>query len=457
MFDVCVLGGGPAGSTLALRLAQLGHSVAIVEKSPVPRSHIAESLAAGALPLLDVIGLRHCIENADFVFSSAATLRWANELSRREHNAFQADRGRFDAFLLNAAAHAGVTIRQLDQLKATRFDERNGWELQLCSGELLRARYFANAGGRSCRIEGGPRKRTGPPALAMFAYWGGLDIDGPEAFVEAGAAHWYWGTSLPGGPFLACVFLDPKKANASRYEALIRESKLLGARLTGRAVCGPVSICDATPFCCLHPINARSVQVGDAALAIDPLSAQGTETAIGTAIHAAAAIHTMLNRPADASLAIDFYTKRVSNSARFHAAAAAAFYRRNLTAASFSPEAGAFWRKRAGPEVEHRDESTRPPLLWDQRIGLSRGVSLVRIGAIAGDYVVEADALELNGVVSAYVAGFSIVDLVRDLGDENLTAGEVVGRWSRKMPAASGCALLQSLWQQGLFETIVLH
>ena len=35
--DVLVVGGGPAGSAVALRLARHGHRVTIVEKRPVPR------------------------------------------------------------------------------------------------------------------------------------------------------------------------------------------------------------------------------------------------------------------------------------------------------------------------------------------------------------------------------------------------------------------------------------
>jgi len=31
-FEVCVVGGGPAGATLAARLARLGHHVAVVEQ-----------------------------------------------------------------------------------------------------------------------------------------------------------------------------------------------------------------------------------------------------------------------------------------------------------------------------------------------------------------------------------------------------------------------------------------
>ncbi|MEP7100859.1 MAG: FAD-dependent oxidoreductase, partial [Burkholderiales bacterium] len=42
--DVLVIGGGPAGSTVAALLAQQGRSVVLVEKAQHPRFHIGESL-----------------------------------------------------------------------------------------------------------------------------------------------------------------------------------------------------------------------------------------------------------------------------------------------------------------------------------------------------------------------------------------------------------------------------
>src|SRR5688572_29358999 len=62
--EICVIGGGPAGSTVARELASLGHDVILVERAPFPRRHIGESLSPGILPLLDLIGIRNRIEDA---------------------------------------------------------------------------------------------------------------------------------------------------------------------------------------------------------------------------------------------------------------------------------------------------------------------------------------------------------------------------------------------------------
>ena len=56
--DAIVIGGGPAGSTAAILLAQAGWSVALVEKQVFPRRKVCgECIAATNLPLLDELGI----------------------------------------------------------------------------------------------------------------------------------------------------------------------------------------------------------------------------------------------------------------------------------------------------------------------------------------------------------------------------------------------------------------
>src|SRR6266481_6447903 len=55
--DVLVVGGGPAGSTIAALLAQKGRHVVVLEKDRFPRFHIGESLLPLNLPLFDRLGV----------------------------------------------------------------------------------------------------------------------------------------------------------------------------------------------------------------------------------------------------------------------------------------------------------------------------------------------------------------------------------------------------------------
>ena len=55
--DVLVIGGGPAGSTVAPMLAEKGYKVVMLEKAHHPRFHIGESLLPANLPLFERMGI----------------------------------------------------------------------------------------------------------------------------------------------------------------------------------------------------------------------------------------------------------------------------------------------------------------------------------------------------------------------------------------------------------------
>ena len=58
LYDVAIIGGGPAGSTAATLLAQKGYDVIVLEKEKFPRFHIGESLLPYSMGAFDRLGLR---------------------------------------------------------------------------------------------------------------------------------------------------------------------------------------------------------------------------------------------------------------------------------------------------------------------------------------------------------------------------------------------------------------
>ncbi len=219
--EVCVIGGGPAGSAIAQRLASLGHSVSLLEAHAIPRAHLGASLAASAWPLLDVLGVRAEIESAGFLRPTGTLLRWAGPTEWRQgivEPGLQVDRSRFDAILLRAAQAAGTRVVQPARvLRATR--ERDCWRTTARTPEgvvEISSRFVVDAAGRGGCL-GGEKQRQGPRTLALAACWSGVAGCGADTRVEAGEQQWYWGAPLPGGRFVAAAFVD-----ASAYGLGIR-------------------------------------------------------------------------------------------------------------------------------------------------------------------------------------------------------------------------------------------
>src|SRR5437879_13385484 len=62
MYDVAIIGGGPAGSTAATLLARAGRRVVVFERDKFPRFHIGESLLPFSTKAFDRLGVREKLD-----------------------------------------------------------------------------------------------------------------------------------------------------------------------------------------------------------------------------------------------------------------------------------------------------------------------------------------------------------------------------------------------------------
>src|SRR5437773_346912 len=114
VFDVAIIGGGPAGAAAARLLAGWGHATTLITRGS-PRHPLAESLPPSCVKLFDRLGVRAAVDAADFVRATGNTVIWgapAND-ERTEYFAdgvlgYQVRRDAFDQVLLDAARVAGA-------------------------------------------------------------------------------------------------------------------------------------------------------------------------------------------------------------------------------------------------------------------------------------------------------------------------------------------------------------
>ncbi|PSL57171.1 flavin-dependent dehydrogenase [Saccharothrix carnea] len=440
--DVGVIGGGPAGSVCALRLARLGHRVVLVERRPFPRPHVGEALSPGVRPLLDVLDLGHALDGA--LPSQGSLVRWEDtttHLVPPDPRAVTVDRGRFDHALLAAARAAGVEVRQPVRAGRPR-RVPSGWEIPL-RHDTLHARFLVDASGRR-RVTGGTTTAAGPRTLALHAVWPGT---GPTR-IGTGPRTWCWGASLPGGTFRAMAFLDPELLHRADPHRLLHHLLDSTGLFTDRPPTLDVTVCDATSYRADSPVTDDCVKVGEAAFTLDPLTSSGVDSALHSAMAAAVTVHTVLSE-GDREAALAFYRDSRDRTAARHTAWTAAHYDRHQPHRD-QP----FWRRRAA-----RPPDTHPPrpLTTDdlhRPVRLSADAAVVPTPCPVGDVVTMRRALTHPTLATpiAHVGSTELAPLLDCLG-HTASLADLLRAWSAHLPARQAEATARWLFEQGLLVT----
>lgn len=459
MGSVCVIGGGPAGSTFAARMAQLGHDVVLVERATFPRRQLGESLSPGVLPLLSMTGVRAAVEAAGFRRVRTVRVLWESGEEVRDDPREQGlivERGEFDRLLLEQALALGVRILQPATVRAYWYDGGR-WRVEAGTPGgtvLVEADFLADARGRA----GGGRTRrwTGVRTLALYAYWRGAALP-EEPRIEAGGEAWYWGMPLPDGTYNTLAFADARRFRAAdqgtlaaRFRDLLGRSKLMiGCR--DAQMIGPPAAINATAYLDDACASAAGFKVGDAALALDPLSSSGVQKAIQGALSAAIVVNTLLRRPDRAEAALQFRRSGLNEASRRHRRWAADHYSKVAERGG-----GPFWQSRA---ADARPEPSLPPTqalatraLASVGVALSRQVEFVNLPCIDGDFVVVKQAVRHPGLDSplAYLGDREVAPLLQRL-PAGLTPLQIARLWSHLMPFESAITIAGWMLDRGLF------
>jgi 2-polyprenyl-6-methoxyphenol hydroxylase-like FAD-dependent oxidoreductase len=436
--DIVVAGAGPAGVALAMRLKRLAYDV-VLATATANAAHTFEILNPGAQEQLAFEGL-----SAGRGVAAEFEIRWRpGDFERRAQpsTSFLVDRRTFHAELRRSAVEAG--IRTLDGRAESPEKAVNGWRLRIGTREAS-ARLLVDATGR--RGMTAAVRRRGPPLIGLHASWIGERL--PSAVrVAASRDSWVWGAPKPDGGYTTSVFQDARLAKAgggrvARIDRIVAQSGILEGAAHAE-LAGDVAASNSTPHVAFAQEQLSLFRIGDAALALDPISSSGVQVALQSAVDAALAIHTLREDPGAGAMVESFLERRLERRAARHAAWTMALY--GEAAKHFATP---FWTGRAGAASP---AERLPPPAPDQPVGLGTGVRLQDEPCPVGDRISMRRVVAPPGAAEpvAIVDGIEIAPLFA-LISPGATVVSLLRQWSTRIGEDQAFRLVGWAWRAGL-------
>jgi 1H-pyrrole-2-carbonyl-[peptidyl-carrier protein] chlorinase len=163
MYDVIIIGGGPAGSTMGSYLSKAGIKNLILEGHNQPRPHVGESLVLSTMRVFSELGLIDTMDRAGFPKKYGAAWRDFNGKEQALHfsefrqegidrdHTYHVDRSKFDLLLLKHAESLGSDVHQGVHVKRVNFldDQAVGVRVKFAGQEIdIPSRIVVDASGR---------------------------------------------------------------------------------------------------------------------------------------------------------------------------------------------------------------------------------------------------------------------------------------------------------------------
>jgi hypothetical protein len=293
--------------------------------------------------------------------------------------------------------------------------------------------------------------------LALHGKWRGKCL--PTCVrVAAGERSWSWGATTPDKAFAATVFADPRDFKTSGrtllrcYCDLIADCGLLAGAEQIEADAN-VEACDASPYIDNYTIGANFIKVGDAALAVDPISSAGVQVAIQLAVAGGACVHTLRCDPGAIGLVTEFWRGELARRNGRHGNWSARFY--GEASERFDSK---FWRDRGTSQdantLEYVNRSSLPmPTL---KLRLASSVRIVELPCLV-DNKIERRRVAICPSLPEPVAFLDGVDLPALLARivPGMTAAEILAAWSSLLYMQQAAGFLSWVWRRGLVESCI--
>ena len=340
MYDVAIIGGGPAGSTAAALLVQAGRRVILFEREKFPRFHIGESLLPFSMKAFTRLGLHEKLSRAGFIKKYGGEIIGAcsengtkfyfkdGYRSQTDH-AYQVTRGDFDKVLLDHARESGAHVHEQTAVDGIDFSH-DGIQLGVRSDgsfRSVRARYLVDASGRNSVLGRQFKIKKNYDhlqKLSIFAHYEGVwrrdGIDGTLTVLVRAVDRWFWLIPLTAERTSVGMVLDSETFRKSKVSAedfleqALAEQPTIAKRMTNARRVTKVYLEADFSYRSARLYGDRWLLAGDAAGFIDPIFSSGVFLAVFSGEKCADVLNEVLDRPRKAKRLFARYERSVNRA-----------------------------------------------------------------------------------------------------------------------------------------------
>jgi len=332
--DVLVIGGGPAGSSAAIHLAQSGVEVVLLERVSFPRNQVGESLIPHFWKFTDMMGVSEKIQQEGFVAKAGGVTAWNDHVHQIKFSDFgytrpglHVERDIFDNILLKHAQSCDAKVFNQVVVKNIDFSDSSAPQVfytdkreQGQADGSIKCQYVIDASGHSTSLANQFKARqTISSKMNFLSIWGyfknsnfvGADRQShsfsnlgqikPVTFVMSYEGGWIWhivlrektsvGLIIPTertkgmGRLQREAFFHQCCKNAPHLSRLLEPAQFIEGSLQYRPDYSYYSnnICGENYYC-----------IGDAAAFVDPIFSHGVQNAFYNAAVTSLAIKESL-------------------------------------------------------------------------------------------------------------------------------------------------------------------
>jgi flavin-dependent dehydrogenase len=342
--DAIIIGAGTAGSVAALNLAPF-RRVLLLEANATPIWRIGESLPGAAKRLLSDMGLLDAFVRGGHLPRHALRSAWGgtepelrDALADPDGHGWQIDRVVFEQQLRDEASRRGAVL--LSPAKVLRVARAaDGWRVTFeRQGKKYQAesRLLIDAAGRGSRhLTGfsGPRHIDDKLGCAWVRAKN-VTLPAGTIQIEAEADGWWYAAPLPEGAGVLALHTDadlPAARDGRTLPTLLARARRLP--MLGSLLHDPGWDHGERGYCAAHgawletAAGENWLAAGDAALAFDPIAAQGLFNALYLGLAAAEAAQRWFEGEGDA---LSEYAAEVGRIRDTYVNHRAAFYRQEI-------------------------------------------------------------------------------------------------------------------------------